>query len=139
LSPGEIAHICTETGNHWRKIFNVYAKLVFSLAGGKLGPQLDRYSRWQIYRDEALLMQGSETALWFSPPGPGAGLSRVDGVHVIMGKQYGASVCQYPLSPVDVDFSINAERRLIICPYFDYRQLSNKKLAILSELIQSLA
>ena len=31
MQPGDIARIAAETGNHWRKIFNVYAKLVFAL------------------------------------------------------------------------------------------------------------
>ena len=25
LIPGEVSHICQETGNHWRKVFNIYA------------------------------------------------------------------------------------------------------------------
>ena len=29
LVDGEIAHIVKHTSNHWRKVFNVYAKLLF--------------------------------------------------------------------------------------------------------------
>ncbi|WP_411266875.1 DUF6942 family protein [Colwellia sp. C1TZA3] len=35
LVADEIAHITDETGNHWRKTFNVYAKLLFELSPEK--------------------------------------------------------------------------------------------------------
>jgi len=39
---------------------------------------------------------------------------------------------------VDNDFSVNREQRIIVAPYFDYRQLSNKKLEVLMGLITGL-
>jgi hypothetical protein len=39
---------------------------------------------------------------------------------------------------LDNDFAINRSLKIIVCPYFDYRQLSNIKIERLAELIVSL-
>jgi len=151
LSPGEIASVAKETGNHWRKIFNVYAKLVYALdqkiesvSGQKkavtslhFGSQ--RYDNWQTYRDAVLLQAGSDTALWFNKKFDASqGSSSGQSLHIIMGRQYAASLDLPAMVAFDADFSVNREQRVIIVPYFDYRQLSNKKLEILVGLIFSL-
>jgi len=144
LGPGEIANIAKETGNHWRKIFNVYAKLIYGLdneiqsdscpkrtpANFDFGAH--RYESWQSYRDAALLQLGSDTALWFSR-GLDVDQSSVNEkkVHIVMGRQYAAGLNLPTMVPLDTDFSVNKEQRVIVTPYFDYRQLSNKKLEFL--------
>jgi len=151
LSPGEIASVAKETGNHWRKIFNVYAKLVYALdqkieslscqkkAVKRLHFGSQRYDNWQAYRDAVLLQAGSDTALWFSQEFDASeGSSSEQSLHIIMGRQYAASLDLPAMVTFDADFSLNRERRVIIAPYFDYRQLSNKKLEVLVGLLISL-
>ena len=151
LGLGEIAHIAKETGNHWRKIFNVYAKLVYgldekiqslpsqkkSVVSLNLGAL--QFDRWQSYRDAALLQLGSDTALWFSPHLNLNCESTLGGnIQLVMGRQYAASLDLPSMEVYDRDFAVNFERGLIVTPYFDYRQLSNIKLEVLTRLIVGL-
>jgi hypothetical protein len=133
ISQSEISHIGNETGNHWRKIFNIYAKLMFELAP-------EHFSRWQTLRDEHLL-QKSEHCLLFSPPAIANNkiANEESKIHIVLGKGYAeqlelADKCTW----LSNDFAVNFEDKLIICPYFDYRQLSNIKIAQLCRLIQQL-
>jgi hypothetical protein len=157
LPVGEIKRIATETGNHWRKIFNVYAKLVYCLAEKTANPLLKQYSSWQDYRDHSLL-QRSDTELHLASPfvdGPffdsfakSLELNRASSnnfaVHIIMGKVFSERLlANAPQEYVrvewlDKDFAINRSLKIIVCPYFDYRQLSNIKIERLAELIVSL-
>ena len=144
LLPDEIAHICQETGNHWRKIFNVYAKLLFEFA-----PQ--KFPSWQKLRDEFLLQEQSDNCLLFSAPNlpiTHTTVSKTHGsptivpnkkLHIILGKGYAEQLglcneCTW----LSHDFAINIELGIIICPYFDYRQLSNIKITQLTGLIRQL-
>jgi hypothetical protein len=125
----EISHICHETGNHWRKIFNVYAKLLFELI-----PK--GFSSWQQLRDDSLLQATSGHCLLFSPPNLSTDKPRKK-LHIILGKGYAEQLdlvqqCTW----LSKDFAINVELGLIICPYFDYRQLSNIKITQLVGLIK---
>ncbi|XQW84170.1 DUF6942 family protein [Thalassotalea piscium] len=129
LHSQEIDTICKETGNHWRKIFNVYAKLVFELSPSA-------FNTWQQLRDLSLLQKDSNQCLIFSPPKLH---EHTDDVTIIMGKGYAtklgiAQKCEW-LTP---SFAINPALKLIICPYFDYRQLSNVKISQLVALIKQL-
>jgi hypothetical protein len=59
-----------------------------------------------------------------------------------MGKQYAIDMGYHEyqhegLVRLDNDFVIWPTKKLIICPYFDYRQLSNVKIERLVELIRS--
>ncbi len=131
LVADEVSAIARETGNHWRKIFNVYAKLLFEITPKE-------FSSWQKLRDHALLQANSENCLLFSPPNISA-LKSNRILHVILGKGYGeelglAGDCTW----LSHDFAINTELGIIICPYFDYRQLSNIKITQLARLIQQL-
>jgi hypothetical protein len=151
LGRGEIAHIAKETGNHWRKIFNVYAKLVYCLDEKTLSLSRDKnadkhlnlgahqFDCWQSYRDAALLQAGSNTALWFSPlEVSSCEASKKRNIHIVMGRQYAASLHLPDMEIYDRDFAINVPRRIIVTPYFDYRQLSNVKLEVLADLIVGL-
>lgn len=126
LSAGELTSIVERTGNHWRKIFNLYAKLVYELGENSL-------ESWQAYRDSTLLTNGSGVALLFSPPR----FDSVDRVHVISGRAY-ASRLGADAEWLDSDFAVDRDRKLVIAPYFDYRQLSNRKLAQLVCIINGL-
>ncbi len=125
---GDIARIAQQTGNHWRKIFNVYAKLAFAL-------KTEGFATWQLYRDAFLLRENSSQALLFSEPD----LSQT-GLHIVMGRTYAKTLMlDAKLTAVDADFQIDKNKRLLVVPYFDYRQLSNEKLLRLQALIASLA
>ncbi len=127
LASGELAEIVAETGNHWRKIFNLYAKLAFAM--NPRGTEC-----WQQYRDQRLLQAGSEQALLFGA----LEMSRADTLFLIAGKGHAERLCApagLVPEPVDADFSILRSRQLIVTPYLDYRQLSNAKLLRLLELI----
>ncbi|WP_430462865.1 DUF6942 family protein [Thalassolituus sp. LLYu03] len=150
MQPGEIAAIAQETGNHWRKIFNVYAKLVFAVnpAG---------FSRWQDLRDQQLLQQGSGQALLFSPPDVSvktagdtqSGSGQPGTVRLLLARKYadalGLTVDEVKVSHssgrgdwageegrswrwLDADFAVHKASGLILCPYFDYRQLSDVRI-----------
>ncbi|GGD63877.1 DUF6942 family protein [Lacimicrobium alkaliphilum] len=131
LAGQEIAYIGRACGNGWRKVFNVYAKLVFTLPHAS-GFRQDAQS-WQQYRDSYLLQAGSDTALCFNAPD----VSDPAGLHIVMGRTYAKSLMLGDgLEWINPEFAIDREHRLIVCPYFDYRQLSNSKILFLSDLIQ---
>jgi hypothetical protein len=153
LPIGEIKRIATETGNHWRKIFNVYAKLVYCLAEKTTSPVSKQYCSWQAYRDQSLLQQGSDTELHIdslfidssvTSPELSIASSNDFAVHIIMGKAFSERLlANIPeafgrVEWLDKDFAINRALKIIVCPYFDYRQLSNIKIKCLAELIVSL-
>jgi len=127
LLADDIARIATETGNHWRKIFNVYAKWLFEWCEAE-------FCRWQQLRDVCLLQSGSNTSLLFSAPD-----FSQPALHVVMGRQYAASLSLGQLKWLNDDFAINRKLGVIVCPYFDYRQLSNAKIVRLAELSRELS
>lgn len=97
--------------NHWRKIVNLLAKIT--------SPVEDH---WREFRDAALFRQ---TALCFRPE-----LLMTDGWHWIGGKdnlqRFGALHCNTQPLTECAEVSIDIEKRLLLTPYPDYRQLSNK-------------
>ena len=137
---GEIHRIAEETGNHWRKIFNVYAKFMYSLAINVDDLAILKYKTWQLYRDKMLLQAGSQTQLHF-------GHADLEGVlviedpsciRIVMGKTFADSLfVNGSLTWLDKDFAINKKLGVIVCPYFDYRQLSNVKIDRLVSLVIS--
>ena len=124
---GEIAFIGQETGNHWRKIFNCYAKLAFEL-------DTQGFSRWQALRDESLLQNGSSYSLLFSKPN----FSNHQQIKIFCGKTYFAECLDEKVEWLDEHFAIAPQKKLLVAPYFDYRQLSNLKITRLVELIRSI-
>lgn len=125
--PGEISNIVDQTGNHWRKIFNLFAKLMF-----ELNPE--GHSTWQAFRDNRLLQSGADHALFFSQPDFG----QPDTIHIITGKSHALALGFEQLSELKQDFAVDKSRKLIVAPYFDYRQLSNQKLAELVGIVREL-
>lgn len=133
LAMGELAHIVKHTSNHWRKVFNVYAKFLFDWYQSQ--NRKDLPNTWQAYRDLELFQPHSHEALLFSPPEFDNSKSTV---HIIAGKTYAANLHLPPLTWLDSYFAINKEYRLIVSPYPDYRQLSNQRIARLIELMHTL-
>ncbi|OLQ70733.1 hypothetical protein BIT28_15030 [Photobacterium proteolyticum] len=143
---GEIHAIGQACGNGWRKVFNVYAKLIFELDTTYF-PYAKSASTWQAYRDHYLLQSDSHTSLMFSPPILSAQRDLQHQphatIHIIMGRTYAKQLIKEgklncPMQWLDNEFAINTEHRVIVCPYFDYRQLSNIKIQYLAKLMKSL-
>lgn len=161
LNDGDIEAINRECGNGWRKVFNVYAKLIFAWrsADATLNAQLTgaKCQSWQAYRDHFLLQELSQTALIFPPLEINSqsvpvhvdprhnGNEGVASFHIIMGRNYAKSMLAdtanaqtLNLHWLDQEFAIDCKARTVVCPYFDYRQLSNIKIIRLVELLMSL-
>jgi len=139
LTQGEIYAIGQACGNGWRKIFNVYAKLLFAL-NNKDFDYCKNSLTWQKYRDDYLLQNSYQTALLFSPPVLN---EHSDTLHIICGKTYAkelvnSSKLKVQLTWLDDEFAIDEVNNLIVCPYLDYRQLSNIKIERLSLMLSEL-
>ena len=139
LVDGEINAINQSCGNGWRKVFNVYAKLLYALDKEYFDFSKNE-ATWQDYRDKYLLQAQSKTALLFSAPQlePSKEI-----VHIICGKGHAKALIingklYANLVCLDEGFSIDSKNKLIVCPFFDYRQLSNNKIERLAELLRSL-
>ncbi len=128
LAAGELSHIVSNTSNHWRKVFNVYAKFLYQLCAKRRSSFAD----WQSYRDQQLLQSNSGEALLFSPPptADGGGV-----IHIIAGKTYAAQLGIKRLHWLDQYFALHETAPLIVSPYLDYRQLSNKRIDRLVDLV----
>lgn len=136
LTAGQLHLIGQACGNGWRKVFNVYAKLVFALSTDSIVSLQGRPS-WQDFRTHTLLQASSNTSLLFSAPELHGCAAK--GINIIMGKAYATSLrLAYPLYWFDREFAVNLDHRTLICPYFDYRQLSNIKIIRLAKLIKDL-
>ncbi|WP_371189251.1 DUF6942 family protein [Thalassotalea maritima] len=135
LRQGEVKQIADNTSNHWRKVFNVYAKLLFSI--DKTG-----YTSWQQLRDEILLQASSGQALHFLDSHHCDFATEPAGVHILMGKTFALDLLteqqlnQYVW--IESDIAINRQDNIIISPYFDYRQLNNAKIDVIARLVQGL-
>ena len=138
LQAGEIDLINHCCGNGWRKVFNVYAKLLFALDKTQFSFSQQAQS-WQQYRDQQLLQAKSHTALLFSHPQLH---SKSSAVHIIAGRTHARAMLQAGLTAqfnwLSSEFAIDKPQRLLVCPYFYYRQLNNEKLLFLSQLIRQL-
>jgi len=97
--------------NHWRKIVNLLAKI-----------SSPDESDWRRFRDEALF---SHIALCFTPI-----LRNTTGWHWIGGKENLQRFTSLPheAAPLEhcPEVAIDCNRRILLTPYPDYRQLSNK-------------
>ncbi|HAW93404.1 MULTISPECIES: DUF6942 family protein [unclassified Arsukibacterium] len=138
LLAAEIELINSACGNGWRKVFNVYSKLLFAL-DAKQFSFIRHAASWQQYRDQYLLQAGSNTALLFSSP---AMQPQLKTVHIIAGRTHAKALLDAGLPAqltwLNNEFAIDKFNRLLVCPYFDYRQLNNEKLAYLAYLIKAI-
>lgn len=114
--PGETARIIAETGNHWRKILSIFAKIYCQL----FSPP----EPWQKVRDQHLLTGGSRTALlWQTQLLPAEGA-----IHIIGGRDFAAGFELPPSTARAVDGmsgKITAYGHCYLTPYLDYRQFPN--------------
>lgn len=125
----EVEHIIAQTGNHWRKVFSICAKIGFSLWP-------EEAARWQDYRDQILFRRGGQLALLFSAPP----LGNSQNVKLVLGKQYAEQCVTNALCTETLNgFLVNPQQKLIQTPYFDYRQLSNQRLEELLATINALS
>jgi len=125
---GELSRIGRETGNHWRKIIDLYAKLGFSLNS-------EGHMTWQSYRDCFLLTSASHQALLFDDH---IVTEHENCTNIICGKTYAMKLLDADtLIWLDDNFAVNNAKNVIVAPYFDYRQLSNIKLEKLVSIIHS--
>ncbi|MBB1288894.1 hypothetical protein H5085_10220 [Pseudoalteromonas sp. SR43-6] len=137
----QINTINQHCGNGWRKVFNVYAKVLFALPSEHYS-FAKQATTWQQYRDEFLLQKNSKTALLFSAPDISKA-SNKNQLHIIAGRTHAKNLLQQGKLHAQFDwlndeFAIDTTNNIIVCPYFDYRQLSNIKIARLSELVAQL-
>ena len=162
LQNGELHTIGQACGNGWRKVFNVYAKLLYALdkndfTFATLAPT------WQQYRDQYLLQANSGTALIFSPPilktlkavktfetsmsellkADCSNMSAIKTIHIICGRTYAKQLINEgklatELLWLDEEFAVDIQQGVVVCPYFDYRQLSNIKIQRLSEMLSAI-
>ena len=140
LVSGEIDLINQACGNGWRKVFNVYAKFLFALDKPIFGFRVKQDS-WQAYRDKQLLQNQQKVALLFSPPLLKPNKKQL---HIISGKGHAKNLIKQGkladnLAWLDDEFAIDKGHNLVVCPYFDYRQLSNSKIVRLIAIINTLA
>ncbi|KZN34047.1 hypothetical protein N480_22920 [Pseudoalteromonas luteoviolacea S2607] len=141
LQHGEIEYINQECGNGWRKVFNVFSKFIAELShpDHNFTKLKKANTRWQTYRDSTLLQGHSQEALIFSAPN----LAQSHYTwHIIAGRTYAKQLLKDQIFTnslvwLDEEFAIDEVNKLIVCPYFDYRQLSNIKIAKLVALIKS--
>ena len=100
--------------NHWRKIVNLLAKVACPVA-----------QEWRHYRDTSLFQK---SALCFTPA-----LANGECWHWIGGKENLLRFAGLPHRARPLDRApgvfVDAERRLLLTPYPDYRQLSNALVA----------
>ena len=139
LNKGDIDAIGQACGNGWRKVFNVYAKLLYALDSQHFSYRSNA-SSWQEYRDDYLLQANSHTALLFSPPFL---FPLKNTVHIICGKTYAKSLLnsgklKARLTWLDDEFALDKDNKVVVCPYFDYRQLSNIKIERLAVILSTL-
>ena len=139
LTRGEITAIGLACGNGWRKVFNVYAKLLFALPKEHFNFTL-LAPTWQKYRDSFLLQANSQLVLLFSPP---VLIKSSKVLHIICGRTYAKALIDNgslsaQLTWLDDEFAIDKENRVVVCPYFDYRQLSNVKIERLAVMLTAL-
>ena len=128
LQPGELEFIVAHTNNHWRKLFNVFAKVMQEFDS-------ERVPVWQDYRDQYLLGPNGREALLFSKPEWDNLESQA--FHIVAGKTYAKTIEDIgPLTWIDNEFAVNRSKRVIVSPYLDYRQLSNLKIQRLVEIIR---
>lgn len=139
LQQGNIDQIYRHCGNGWRKIFNVYAKLLFTLSPTAF-PYPQAADSWQQFRDQQLLQRGSATALLFSSPMLHPAESTL---HVIAGRTLAKQLLAQGLSAdlhwLSAEFAVDPGRKLLVTPFFDYRQLNNEKIGVAAALLQLLA
>jgi hypothetical protein len=137
MQAGDIELVYQHCGNGWRKVFNVYAKLLYAL-DPKVFSFPTQATSWQQYRDQFLLQQASDTALLFDAPL----LKPADNtIHLIAGRTRAKQLIEHGLACqlhwLNEEFAIDPGHKVLVTPYFDYRQLSNEKIEFSARLLKT--
>jgi len=140
LQISEAADIIKQTGNHWRKVFSILAKISFALfdTGCKT---------WQEYRDTKLLTEQGFEYLCFSELKQTALTTSAQ--QELSEERSVSLVCGFSYAQTQLDFSSlishqNFEKLkwselhyCLVTPYFDWRQLNNEMLAVVVKILAS--
>lgn len=130
LKSGDIAAIINSCGNHWRKIFVIFAKLACAIDSRGLD--------WKHYMNEHLLQASGQEQLLFVSADFCLDDADARMIHLVSGKACAESFARLPAcASISEDFSINGAGNVVITPYFDYRQLSNAKIEYLLGLLNT--
>ena len=116
----DIEKINADNGNGWRKIFNVYAKLLF-----EINPLT--YKSWQDLRNDFLLQTHCNHQLVLNPIDiPSDDDSTLQ---ILMGKTFALThFNESEINWIDSNMGKIHNKNIYITPYFDYRQFSNAKI-----------
>jgi len=111
------------TGNHWRKILNIFAKIAFAMNAQKC-------ETWQAYRDDKLLTKQGDEALIFQNS-----LVDSEAIHLICGKSFfhEFDLEENEFRALDEAGEISFKGRVYRVPYLDYRQFPNSLIEMLVE------
>ncbi len=141
---GECSHIIRETGNHWRKIFSIFAKFTQALYYPGL--------TWQAVRDHYLFTESSAVAIVWQNGKANRSSHLVNNgypepvqktVHLIGGQAFAESFDRKWAAPVTIGeqqkiiVSEEEEGLVVLSPYLDYRQFTNAMIADLLPVLQS--
>ena len=105
------------TGNHWRKILNIFAKIAFAM-----NPK--ECETWQTYRDDKLLTKQGDEALIFKNS-----LVYSEAIHLICGKSFfhEFDLEKNEFRAFNEAGKISFKGRVYRVPYLDYRQFPNNR------------
>ncbi|WP_066963884.1 hypothetical protein [Microbulbifer sp. Q7] len=113
IAAPDAQQLMENNSNHWRKIMTLLAKVA--------SPQAE----WRSFRDDALF---AHTALCFAPR-----LEDAPGWHWIGGKE---NLQRFTIEDLNAkalkgapEVALDIEKRVLLTPYPDYRQLSNATVA----------
>lgn len=117
-----VTNIISKTGNHWRKIFSIMAKISWGL-------NHSGQSTWQGYRDHLLLSCSKQNLVFENKL-----LKRKNDIHVITGLQHFEcfDLNMSDFTKLDEDGKILIWGNIYLTPYMDYRQFPNQ---LIEELI----
>lgn len=114
LSQVEVSNLIEQEGNHWRKILTIMAKLSV------------KNTNWRKYRDECLLRHNER--IEFALPAT----FRREVTYFICGQtmQSGLELEEKSICFLNEKRTLAVYNNIILCPYLDYRQYSNKDIDV---------
>jgi hypothetical protein len=140
LQISEAADIIKQTGNHWRKVFSILAKISFALFDTDC-------KTWQEYRDTKLLTEQGFEYLCFSSlkqrnasSSLATNIIEQTSVSVVCGFAYAETQLDFPsLIPHQVFEKLkwSEQDHCLVTPYFDWRQLNNEMLDVAIKIVAS--
>lgn len=121
INNGDIDKIIIACGNHWRKIFVIFAKIASAID--------DRELSWKTYLAEHLLQDSGSERLVFCEDLQFLDKEPASVIHIFSGKYCGDTAGHIQqCSEIAPGFFQNEKGQIFITPYFDYRQFSNAKI-----------